>query len=48
MAMKMITELCGTDAQKWSDVEVSKMALEKRIGLWDAIEESLILKVELA
>jgi len=49
MAMKMITELCGTDAQKWSDVEeVSKMALEKRIGLWDAIEESLVLKVELA
>ena len=49
MAMKMITELCGTDAQKWSDVEeVSKMALEKRIGLWDAIEESLIRKVELA
>ena len=49
MAMKMITELCGADAQKWSDVEeVSKMALEKRIGLWDAIEESLILKVELA
>lgn len=49
MAMKMITELCGTDAQKWSDVEeVSKMALEKRIGLWDAIEESLIMKVELA
>jgi hypothetical protein len=35
--------------KKWSDVEeVSKMALEKRIGLWDAIEESLILKVELA
>ena len=49
MAMKMITELCGTDAQKWSDVEeVSKMALEKRIGLWDAIEDSLIRKVELA
>ncbi len=49
MAMKMITELCGTDAQKWSDVEeVSILALEKRIGLWDAIEESLIRKVELA
>jgi hypothetical protein len=43
MAMKMITELCGTDAQKWSDVEeVSKLALEKRIGLWDAIEEELL------
>ena len=42
MAMTMITELCGNDAQKWSDVEeVSKMALEKRIGLWDAIEEQL-------
>ena len=49
MAMKMITELCGTDAQRWSDVEeVSKMALDKRIGLWDAIEESLIRKVEMA
>lgn len=49
MAMKMITELCGTDAQKWSDVEeVSKLALEKRIGLWDAIEETILMKVELA
>lgn len=38
MAMQMITELCGNDAQKWRDVEeVSIMALEKRIGLWDAI-----------
>ncbi|MBB1192660.1 heme oxygenase [Flavobacterium sp. SOK18b] len=49
MAMKMITELCGTDEQKWSDVEeVSKMALEKRIGLWDAIEEQLIPEKMLA
>ena len=49
MAMKMITELCGTDSQKWSDVEaVSILALEKRIGLWDAIEETIMMKVELA
>ena len=49
MAMKMITELCGTDAQKWSDVEeVSKLALEKRIGLWDAIEETIMMNVEMA
>lgn len=49
MAMKMITELCGTDVQKWSDVaEVSILALEKRIGLWDAIEETIIMNVELA
>ena len=49
MAMKMITELCGTDAQKWSDVEeVSILALEKRIGLWDAIEQTIVMNVELA
>ncbi|MDI1304040.1 MAG: DUF3050 domain-containing protein [bacterium] len=49
MAMKMITELCGTDAQKWSDVEeISILALEKRIGLWDAIEENIMMNVELA
>ncbi|MFV8374435.1 DUF3050 domain-containing protein [Flavobacterium sp. LB1P62] len=49
MAMKMITELCGTDEQKWSDVaEISILALEKRIGLWDAIEETIMMNVELA
>lgn len=49
MAMKMITELCGTDAQKWADVEaVSILALEKRIGLWDAIEEQIMSKMEMA
>jgi hypothetical protein len=48
MAMQMITELCGTDAQKWKEVEVvSILALEKRIGLWDAIEESIPLKAEM-
>jgi len=49
MAMKMITELCGTDAQKWNEVEeVSILSLEKRIGLWDAIEEQIMMKMELA
>jgi hypothetical protein len=48
MAMKMITELCGTDAKKWKDVEeISILALEKRIGLWDAIEEILAKNMEL-
>lgn len=48
MAMKMITELCGDDAQKWADVkEVSLLALEKRIGLWDAIEETITMKEEM-
>ncbi|ESU21714.1 hypothetical protein FCR2A7T_01700 [Flavobacterium cauense R2A-7] len=42
MAMQMITELCGQDTQKWREVEaVSIQALEKRIGLWDAIEEHI-------
>jgi hypothetical protein len=49
MAMKMITELCGKDAQKWNDVaEISVLALEKRIGLWDAIEEQIVMKMEMA
>jgi hypothetical protein len=39
MAMQMITELCGDSATKWNEVlEVSQQALEKRLGLWDAIE----------
>jgi hypothetical protein len=42
MAMKMITELCGEDQKKWSEVhDISILALEKRIGLWDAIEEQI-------
>jgi hypothetical protein len=49
MAMKMITELCEDDAQKWTEIEeIAKMALEKRIGLWDAIEESITSKVAMA
>jgi len=43
MAMLMISELCGSDARKWKEVEeVSRQALEKRIGLWDAIEEKML------
>lgn len=49
MAMKMITELCEEDPQKWKEVEeVSILALEKRIELWNAIEEIITMKVEMA
>jgi hypothetical protein len=49
MAMQMMNELCQDDIQKWSEVEeIAKMALEKRIGLWDAIEESLTAKEVMA
>jgi hypothetical protein len=45
MAMRMITALCQDDAQKWREVEeTSMLALEKRIGLWDAIEEKITQK----
>lgn len=47
MAMKMIDGLCADDARKWQEaLEVSKEALEKRIGLWNAIEEQLELTTE--
>ncbi len=49
MAMQMITELCQEDVYKWKEVEeVSVQALEKRIGLWDAIEEKIEVRLELA
>ncbi|WP_339887482.1 DUF3050 domain-containing protein [uncultured Flavobacterium sp.] len=45
MAMQMIDELCGTDEKKWKEVEVVSIdALEKRIGLWNAIEEQIVEK----
>ncbi len=47
MAMQMIAVLCGNDATKWKEVEeTSVLALEKRIGLWDAIEEKIAMKLE--
>jgi len=39
-ALQMVVELCENDDHKWQEVEaISILALEKRIGLWDAIEE---------
>jgi len=41
-ALQMVTELCENSPLKWKEVEdISIMALEKRIGLWDAIEEHI-------
>lgn len=43
MAMQMIAELCGNDDQKWKEAEeISALALEKRIGLWNALEENIM------
>jgi hypothetical protein len=47
--MQMINELCQDDTQKWKEVEeVSVLALEKRIGLWNAIEEKIETSLALA
>ncbi len=47
MAMQMITDLCDSET-KWREVEeVSIQALEKRIGLWNAIEEQIVTNVEM-
>lgn len=49
MAMQMITQLCGNDERKWREAEaVSIEALEKRIGLWNAIEQQIMMKPEMA
>ncbi|AUC74174.1 DUF3050 domain-containing protein [Olleya sp. Bg11-27] len=38
LSLKMIEELCGQDTTKWNDVlDVSKLALQHRITLWDGI-----------
>ncbi|WP_286756904.1 DUF3050 domain-containing protein [Roseivirga sp. UBA838] len=45
LAMRMITELCDNDEQKWQEVlAIAKKALNARIGLWDSISEAIGLK----
>ncbi|HLA56604.1 MAG TPA: DUF3050 domain-containing protein [Flavobacterium sp.] len=47
MALQMVDDLCGDDLHKWNEVQqVSIEALEKRIGLWNAIEEKISMKLE--
>ncbi len=47
MAMKMMEELCENDEKKWQEAtDMAILALEKRIKLWDAIGEQIMLKQE--
>ncbi len=42
LSLKLVSELCGEDSQKWQDVTgVAKEALQKRIALWDGIVKDL-------
>jgi hypothetical protein len=42
LALKMVELLCGTDPQKWAQATAAaKIALEKRLALWDAISTAL-------
>ena len=38
----MVSELCGDDTLKWEEtLLVAKQSLEKRIQLWDAINDMI-------
>ena len=42
MALDMVSKLAGDKAEFWLEIEeISKIALQKRILLWDAIEDLL-------
>jgi hypothetical protein len=46
MAMRMIEDLCGSDGKKWQEVaQVAQESLEKRIGLWNAIERLVVTEL---
>ncbi len=43
LSLKMITELCGSDAQNGQKFQrLQKKALQLRINLWGAIEQQII------
>ena len=42
LSLKMISELCGNDDHKWEEaLIVAKQSLEKRIALWDTINDTI-------
>ena len=42
MALEMVSHLAHNDSKKWDEIEkISIEALEKRILLWDAIDDQI-------
>lgn len=47
LSLKMIEELCGKDETKWAEtLHVAKQSLEKRVQLWDCINDLISIKKE--
>jgi hypothetical protein len=45
LALKMVSQLCGNDDQKWNEVlQIAQASLQKRIELWDGIANRLSKK----
>ena len=43
LALKMVSELCGSDELKWKEVEVAAIeSLKMRIALWDGVYNQLV------
>ena len=48
MAMEMIKNLCGSDPVKWNEaIDASQEALQKRIALWDGINNLINERVKI-
>ncbi len=48
LSLEMISQLCGNNSTKWAEaLLVAKQSVEKRISLWDTIND-IILKKQLA
>jgi hypothetical protein len=45
LALQMTAELCGDDLQKWDEITAAAViALQKRIALWDGVQQEIMSK----